>query len=155
MTNTALFNELLNQYNALSYTHHYILGFTFSGNVYMATVTSDILPFVTCISEASRGAGYALRFKPTKAQKILLLNHSKVLCSVDYFLSEVEKSKYNKGEIFEKMITESFGQEWEKDSIPFTDAGDVEYYGIAYQIKFESASFINEKTLQNLLKNRA
>ena len=153
MTNTALFHELLNQYNALSFTHEYILGFEFDSNIYMATVDAEILPFVTCLDKASRGAGYSLRFKPTKAQKSLLMTYSKVLCSAKFFHEETAESKYNKGEIFEKMVTESFGQEWEKDSVPFTEAGDVEYKGVAYQIKFESATFTNEKILQRFTRN--
>lgn len=56
-------------------------------------------------------------------------------------------SKYNRGEIFEKMVTELNGQEWEKDNVPFTDDGDLTVDGIAYQIKFEKATFTSEKQL--------
>ena len=58
--------------------------------------------------------------------------------------------KYNKGEIFEKLVTEQFGQTWVKDNVPFTDDGDLTVDGIAYQIKFESASFINEKQMMRM-----
>ena len=64
----------------------------------------------------------------------------------------VKESKYNKGEIFEKLVTEQYGQEWEKDSVPFTKAGDIEINGIAYQIKYEAANFTTEKTLASLSK---
>ena len=67
-------------------------------------------------------------------------------------MKQVENSKYNKGEIFEKFITEYFGQKWEKDNIPFTEAGDIEINGVAYQIKYELASFCSETTLARLSK---
>jgi hypothetical protein len=66
------------------------------------------------------------------------------------FETLVEESKYNKGEIFEKLVTENFGQEWTKDNVPFTKGGDLTVNGIAYQIKFEKATFTNEKTLARL-----
>jgi hypothetical protein len=39
---------------------------------------------------------------------------------------------------------------WEKDNVPFTEDGDLTANGIAYQIKFEKATFTNEKTLARL-----
>ena len=60
----------------------------------------------------------------------------------------VETTKYNKGEIFEKLITEYFGMKWEKDNVPFTEGGDIEINGKAFQIKYEKATFTNEKFLQ-------
>ena len=148
MTNIALFNSMISKYNALSFTHEYVFGFTYKGNVYMATVDASVLPYVLTLDKASRGAGYSLRFKPTVAQKITLLPYAELLCSVDFFDDTVKESKYNKGEIFEKFVTEKFGQEWHKDNVPFTDDGDVTANGVAYQIKFEKATFCNEKQLQ-------
>lgn len=151
MTNIGLFESMIDRYNSLAYTHNYIWGFTFKGNVYMAITDSAVMPYVCKLDKASRGAGYSLRFKPDTKQKVLLLSKgAKVLCSKDFFETTVKESKYNNGEIFEKMITEYFGQEWEKDNIPFTEAGDIEVNGIAYQIKFEKATFTNEKTLARM-----
>lgn len=151
MKNTALFHKLVNSYNALAYTHEYMFGFSDRGNIYLVMTDSSILPYVCTLDYASRGCGYALRFKPTKAQKELLkTRNSVVLCSVEYFNEMVETSKYNRGEIFEKIVTEHFEKVWEKDNVPFTEAGDIEVNGISYQIKFEKATFINEKTLQNM-----
>ena len=53
-------------------------------------------------------------------------------------------SKYNKGEVFEMLVTQHYGQTWVKDNVPFTEDGDLTVDGIAYQIKFEKATFINE-----------
>lgn len=148
MKNIALFNQMISKYNELSFTHSYIFGFEFKGNIYSVTTDSEILPFILTLDKASRGAGFALRFKPTNEQKILMLSKgAQLLCSKAFFESEIAATKYNRGEIFEKMVTESFGQEWEKDNVPFTKDGDVTADGIAYQIKFEKATFTNEKFL--------
>jgi len=152
MTNTALFQNLINRYNAVAYTHRYIWGFTYAHNVYMAITTSEAMPFVCKLDKASRGAGMALRFCPNMEQKIVLMAGAQVLCSEKYFNELVAESKYNNGEIFEKLVTEHFGQVWEKDNIPFTDAGDIEVEGVPYQIKFQKATFCNEKSIANLEK---
>lgn len=148
--NDTLFHSMIAKYNRFSFTHNYIFGFEYKHNVYMASATSEVLPYILCLDRASRGAGTALRFKPNNSQKLMLLQNSEVLCSVDYFNSEVADSKYNAGEIFEKMVTEHFGQEWFKDNVPFTKAGDIEVNKIAYQIKFQKATFTTEKSLARL-----
>lgn len=147
MNTFTMMMNLWNRYHKLSFTDNYILGFTYKGLVYRTTVTADIVPHVLTLDKASRGAGYSIRFKPTVAQKLFLMTGAQVVCSVEYFKALVENSIYNSGEIFEKLVTESFGQTWEKDNIPFTQAGDVEVNGVAYQIKFEKATFITEKSL--------
>ena len=148
MTNTNLFQNMIDKYNKLSFTHRYVFGFYFKNNVYVVEETSAVLPYVLKLDKASRGQGYGLRFAPTNDQKVLLLSKgAQILCSKEYFDTVVENSKYNKGEIFEKMVTESVGQTWKKDNVPFTDGGDLTVDGVAYQIKFEKATFTNEKTL--------
>lgn len=152
MTNTALFATMINRYNEISFTHNYIWGFTYKHNVYMAITTSEVMPLVCKLDKASRGAGYALRFCPTTDQKLVLMPSATLLCSEKFFNEQVAESKYNNGEIFEKMVTEYFGQVWVKDNIPFTEAGDIETDGVAYQIKYQKATFCNEKSLANLAK---
>ncbi len=150
--NEILFKNLVDRYNALAFTHNYIWGFTFKGVVYMAITDKSYMDYVCKLDKASRGAGYALRFCPTTSQKMLLMASGSVsvLCSKSFFEDEVKNSKYNKGEIFEKMVTEHFGLVWEKDNVPFTKDGDITVDGIAYQIKFEKATFTNEKALASL-----
>lgn len=152
MTNTALFINLIDRYNAVAYTHEYIWGFEYKGNIYMAQTDSSYMAHVCTLDKASRGAGYSLRFRPTVDQKVALLPKSKILCSKEYFETTCKASKYNKGEIFEKIVTEYFDQVWTKDDIPFTKDGDITVNGIAYQIKFQKATFCNEKSLANLEK---
>ena len=150
MTNTALYLNMIDRYNALAYTHDYIFGFHFAGNIYMAYADRSMLPAILALDKASRGQGYALRFKPNKDVKVALMPKATLLCSKDFFDSELENSKYNKGELFEKMVTEHYGQKWHKDNVPFTDAGDLDVDDMSYQIKFEKATFTNEKILMKL-----
>ena len=150
--NTTIFQKLINGYNALSFTHNYIFGYEYKGNVYATSVTAEVLPYILKLDKASRGAWYALRFCPTVEQKLFLMmqNTTGVICSSEYFKTEVANSIYNNGEIFEKLVTEKFGQVWEKDNIPYTEAGDIEVDGVAYQIKFQKATFTNEKSLARM-----
>ena len=143
-------NEMINAYNSVAYTHNYIFGFAFNGMIYSVTTGAEMLSEILKLDTASRGCGKALRFCPNREIKIALLSLATPLCSVEVFTAEVENSKYNKGEIFEKLVTENFGLEWVKDNLPFTQGGDVEVNGIAYQIKFERATFCNEKSLAHL-----
>lgn len=149
---TTMFMNLINVYNALAYTHNYIWGFEYKKTIYMAITTAEVMPYVCKLDKASRGAGYALRFCPNADQKLALMPKAEPLCSTEYFKTLVSNSKYNNGEIFEKLVTEKFGQVWTKDNIPFTEAGDIDVNGIAYQIKFQKATFCNEKSIANLKK---
>ena len=154
--NATLKNMMIKFYNDNAFTHNYIFGFRAAGNIWFVVVTAEILPELLKLDKASRGAGYALRLKPNKGQKALLMSMgAKVLCSEKFFDELASESKYNKGEIFEKLITELNGQEWEKDNVPFTDDGDLTVNGIAYQIKFEKASFINEKQMMKMRAEEA
>ena len=152
MTNTALFMNLIDRYNTVAYTHEYIWGFEYKGNIYMSMTDSSAMAHVCKLDKASRGCGMALRFCPTTDQKLALMAGAQVLCSKKYFEEVYAASKYNRGEIFEMMVTEYFGQEWEKDNVPFTEDGDITVDGIAYQIKFQKATFCNEKSIANLEK---
>lgn len=154
MKNELLHMTLLKGYEELAFTNEYMFGFIDRGMVYVTLTNSDLLPYVTKLDKASRGAGYSLRFKPNKMQKETLKLQEKtfVLCSKEFFESEVKASKYNKGEVFEKMVTEYYGQKWKKDSVPFTKDGDLTVNEVAYQLKFECATFCSEKSLMNLRK---
>ena len=163
MENVVIKKMLQDGYNEVAFTDKYILGWTLKHVIYFTICDRELVDWVTCLDKASRGAGYALRFKPNTEQKYMLMaNGAEVLCSEKMFneiLDETyinEKGKevhYNKGEVFERLITEKAGQTWKKDTVPFTMAGDIEWNGVAYQIKFEKATFTNEKSLMNLMNN--
>lgn len=153
MANEVVKKMLQDGYNAVAFTDKYIMVYVVNHTVFFTVCDSKLVDRVTCLDRASRGAGYALRFKPNKAQKVLLMaENATCLCSEKFFNEQVCTTKYNRGEIAEKLVTEFFGQAWEKDNIPFTQAGDIEVNGTAYQIKFEKATFCNEKSLDNLKK---
>lgn len=148
MKNANLFNTMINRYNDLSFTHDYIYGFTYKKMVYMVHADASVMPYVLTLDEGSRGAGFSLRFKPNNSQKLLLMaKGAEIICSEEAFEQMFKDSKYNRGEIFEKLVTEFYGQEWKKDTVPFTDDGDLTVDGIAYQIKFQKATFTSEKQL--------
>ena len=152
MENTALKMEMLGNYHKMAFTDNYILGFSYKGNIYITYRKAEHMANLVKLDVASRGQGYSIRFKPTTSDKIYLLTSSKVICSAKFFNEMVENTKYNRGEILEKLVTEiEAGKVWEKDNIPFTEAGDVEINGIPYQVKFEKATFTNEKALESLM----
>lgn len=150
MTNASLFKSMIERYERASFAKSYILGFAYKGNVYMARTDASVFPYVMTLDLASRGAGCSIRFCPTNDQKLFLLSRSTILCSEKFFNEICTSSIYNRGEIFEKLVTESFGQVWKKDNIPFTEAGDIKVDGITYQIKYQKSTLASEKTLERL-----
>lgn len=151
MKNITLFNEMVKIYNSKAFTPEYIFGIRYKGNIYMVKASHELLAYVLKLDKASRGKGYSLRFKPNnKIREMLLAEGAEIICSAEMFDELVATSKYNKGEIFEKLVTEYFGQTWEKDNIPFTDDGDLTVDGVAYQIKYEQATFLTEAQMLRL-----
>ena len=57
---------------------------------------------------------------------------------------------YNKGENFEKAVTEYFNQVWHKDTVPFWEAGDITLDGKEVQIKLDSATLMNTNHITRL-----
>ena len=151
MTNNDTLKKMVNTYNELSFTHNYIMGWAENGLVWAVKVDGTMILQLVKLDRASRGAGNSIRFKPDVLQKAILHKlDAEIIGTVEEFNKAVENSKYNRGEIFEKWITERAGQNWEKDNVPFTDDGDLTVNGTAYQIKFEKATFTNEKSLARL-----
>lgn len=155
MNNTVLHANMVQRYNNASATHNYILTFEYAGNVWalcLRDVNADKLQTITKLDRASRGAGMALRFKPTNADKVALVSMgAQVLCSVAYFEAVKAETHYNRGEIAEMLVTEQmFEQTWVKDSVPFTVDGDINANGEKWQHKHQGATFCNERTLHNL-----
>ena len=148
----AIVEYLMSRYEKLAYTNKYIFGFIYGEFVYYYETESVIIGMVADTASAKNGGGKSLRYCPKKAEKENLISSgiAKVLCTKSKFMSEVENSKYNKGEIFEKMITEKNNQKWEKDNKKFTECGDIVINGTHYQIKFQKATFTNETTLDRL-----
>ena len=147
---------MIQKYDYHNFTHNYIIGIKWKKQIIACAVTSAILDRIVTLDHASRGEGYSVRFKPNMKTRMYILRNALAtykICSVDELESvareEVGK-RTNRGSAFEKLVTEYFGQEWRKDSVPFTEAGDIEVNGKAYQIKYEGATFCNEKQLRGL-----
>ena len=146
--------ERINNYKATSAAHAYIIGFIVKTLVYCLTLTE--LPdwmFKDDREGTSHGGALKLRFNPTKNDKYVMIHTmgAEVVGTVD----EVLTGRKNKGEAWEKYLTEKAGQTWKKDSVPYYLDGDLTVDGIKYQIKFESASFANENTIQKALEYKA
>jgi hypothetical protein len=105
-----------------------------------------IAPRYLNVEEASRNQGTNLRLRLKRAQKESLVKKAICLGSADVLTA----GKYNKGENFEKVVTEYYGQEWEKDTVPFYVKGDICLDGKEVQIKLDTATLANEKMLNKL-----
>lgn len=139
---------LIRNYRKYSVADSYILGFIVNKMLYMLEV-AEIAPRFLNIEEASRNQGENLRLRLKKAHKASLMKKQPIcLGSADCLNAE----KYNKGEIFEKLVTEYFGQVWKKDTVPFYVDGDINVNGKKIQIKLDSATLMNTKQLKKLSK---
>ena len=147
--------NLIECYHSHAFTHEYIFGAAVHGTVYMVKNTCNISDKEHSLTTqtASRGQGQTLKFAPTTAQKVELIADGEALplCSASYLESLVANSKYNRGQMFEKLVTEFYGQSWKADNIPFTQAGDIEIAGKPYQIKYQKASFLSEGQMLRLM----
>lgn len=141
--------NLLNAYNATSAATAYIIGFLLNAKVY--TIYLPHLPewLVAMDREStSHGGARKLRIRMNTLARRRLLDMGAAYIGT---AAEVLASRKNKGEAFEQWITESVGQEWHKDSIPYYMDGDITIGETKYQIKFESASLANENTITKAL----
>lgn len=155
MTNVILVN-LISRLEKIEYTHNYIFGFVLNSLVYSYETVGLNTGIKLDRASSKCGGGYSLRYKPTKKELTALIASGicKVVCTENYFLDMVANSKYNKGEIFEKLITESFGIEWFKDNIRFDKGADIEINNKAYSVKFQGATIATENTITNIENGR-
>ena len=133
-------------YRNYSAADSYILGFTYDKNLYMIEV-AEIMPRFLAVEEASRNQGENLRLRIRKKYKEQLLRKGAICIGS---ANDLTAEKYNKGEIFEKLVTEHYGQTWEKDTVPFWVQGDINVDGREIQIKLDSATLMNTKQISKL-----
>lgn len=137
-------------YNMFSASHLYILGFVVDGILYY--VTLDFVSFTRYFkldhASSKRGGFAKIRVKLSRQEKAELLEKA-IACGTVEDLTKMDK--YNKGENFERIITELLTVEkWVKDSVPFNVAGDIVVNGENVQIKFDGAEITNERLLAKL-----
>jgi hypothetical protein len=140
-------NELTTAYNKNSASHIYYFGFILAGLLYAVTgMTFDELSpyFKNDRASTAKGGFRKIRIKANNADLKALLPKALLIGSADL----LNDPKWNKGEMFEKIITEMFTTEkWVKDSVPFFLAGDAVINGENVQIKLNGAELTNEKIL--------
>lgn len=143
-------NLMLSEYHKLNRAEQFIIGFSYGNAVYM--ILLDKIPATITKREKSGNKGYALRLRlNNKDKEKLLKKGAYYLCNTD----ALEENGYNRGEIFEKVVTEYYGIKWEKDYIPFYQSGDITLNGKEVQIKYQSATITTERQLKNLTQKRA
>lgn len=144
-------NEMINRYNALAVATAYIVGFILDGMLYYTMSAHIADEFLKMDRMSSKRGGWAkIRVKLTSADRKALVACGKaVMIGSADLLNTADK--YNKGERFERVITETLtGETWVKDSVPFNVAGDITLNGQEVQIKFDGAELTNEKTLMRM-----
>ena len=132
-------------YEQFSAANSHIVGFIYNHDLYMTEMES-IPPRYLCESAASRGQGNSLRLRIKKKYKEQLIRKGAIYLGSEDMLD----GAYNKGEEFERLVTEYFGQVWKKDSVPFWIKGDINVNGREIQIKLDSATLINESRIKSL-----
>lgn len=138
-------------YEKYTSVHNYIVGFRANGKIWAYTCDFCAMMNACKLDAASRGAGACIRFKPSAPLKKAMVIAGAVMVTDEATFEElVNSSIYNKGEIFEKLVTEWYGQEWKKDNIPFYQQGDINVNGVEYQIKFEKATITNERQMNRV-----
>ena len=137
---------MLNRYTENAYTDKYIIGVNRKGVIYATFHNSVVLPLIVMSGKTEKGLE-TIRYRPNnKTRDMLLRTATKVLpiCTEKELEALNKAVKYNRGEIFEKLVFEKFGQVWHKDSTPYTEAGDIEIDSTPYQIKYEQATICKE-----------
>lgn len=144
-------NEMIARYNALAVATAYIVGFVLNGMLYYTMSEHIADSFLKFDRMSSKRGGWAkIRVKLSSADRKALVACGKAIMIGSADLLDT-KDKYNKGERFERIITETLtGETWVKDSIPFNVAGDITLNGEEVQIKFDGAELTNERTLMRM-----
>lgn len=148
---TAYMDSMIDFYGNTSFTHDYIFGWIDGDDIKAAFINwNDFRRLLLKYDRAatSKGGMLKIRVKADSKARAILKKTAFVIGKA----SELKQdSKYNKGENFERIITEKLcGEKWSKDSIPYYKAGDVIYNGKSYQVKLENAELTNAKTYENI-----
>lgn len=143
--------DLFNIYTKTTKANKIEIGFIANKKLYSIKLNEIKLENVKLTTE-SRG-GLKLKLAITKKQKLewLASGKAKELMDESKFLQLVEASKYNKGEVLEKILTEKRGMTWQKDSVRYDKAGDIDLKRDRIQVKFENASLTSAYTMTRVV----
>ena len=141
-------NWMTETYNKNSAAHTYYFGFVLAGLLYVVagmTFTELSAYFKMDRASTAKGGFAKIRIRATVNDLKALLPVATMLGSEALLMD----AHWNKGEMFEKIITERYTAEaWVKDSVPFFKAGDATINGEQVQIKLNGAELTNEKILK-------
>ena len=142
-----MMNWMIKTYRENAAAHIYYFGFVLAGLLYVVTdMEFDALAayFKADRASTAKGGFAKIRIRANTADLKALLPIATLIGSADL----LNDSHWNKGEMFEKIITERYtATEWVKDSVPFFKAGDANINGEEVQIKLNGAELTNEKIL--------
>lgn len=144
--------NMIRMYALLAAAHKYIVGFTCAGYLYYTVYTGMIADAALKLDKASskRGGFAKIRVRLNNTLKAAILNSGKAVCIGPETLLDTN-DRYNKGERFERIITEMLTDtEWKKDNVPFNAAGDINVNGEEIQIKLDGAELTNERILEKM-----
>lgn len=145
--------KMISIYHLNSASKKYIVGFTRNGKLYYVTIDFEKLMEMlrACKASSKRGGFNKVRiYVSAKIQKEWLANGQAI--EIGNALDVISK-KYNRGQMFEKVITENLTDTiWAPDRIPFYVAGDIVLNNENIQIKFNGAELTNEKCITNMLE---
>lgn len=146
-------DRMRRDYERFTGAEGYAIGFHVGEDVYCAML--DRIPRrYTCLQKESKsnGGGYGLyiRIRTDKARNELLKMGAVKVGT----LADITDETYNKGVMFEKLVYELNGQTFRgKDSVRFTEGGDIIIDGKEIQVKYEHARICYDRTLKNLKKS--
>ena len=146
-----LTKDLFETCRAITKANKTEIGFIVDKVLYSIKLKEIDLTMIRLTTE-SKG-GLKLKLQMSKAQKLqwLASGKAKRLATEQEFTKLVSESKYNKGEVLEKMLTEKRGMEWYKDSVRYDKAGDIDLKRDRIQVKFENASLTSAYTMTRVV----
>ena len=143
-----MMNWMTTTYNKNSAAHTYYFGFIVAGILYAICGMSfeELSAYFKMDRASTAKGGFAkIRIRANTADLKALLPKALMIGSADL----LNDPHWNKGEMFEKIITEMFtADKWVKDSVPFFVDGDATINGEKVQIKLNGAELTNEKILK-------
>ena len=140
-----MYEAMWNWYKATTAADSYVVGFTYKHALYLVEVSELSDAWVKADRASSKKGGWRkLRVKLTTAAKRELVETGAAeLVGGEELLTA--DPLHNKGENFERVVTERAGQTWVKDSVPFWVAGDLRVNGLEVQVKLDGAELTNER----------
>lgn len=90
---------------------------------------------------------YAVKTLRRKAWQIVPVGEHNAMARKAEELTAKDGAKRNNGNGAEALVFEKYGQVWEWDNVPYTDAPDIWLDGVPYQVKSHRATFTTLKSL--------